>query len=276
MFEEHIYIGISDLKSLLFSLKMQKGIDFSEYALSSLKRRVENFMKKFHFKDIDELTHKIIKDEYFFELFLKDILVDTTELFRDPGFWIELKRLVFFKFRKINQIKIFIPESNSGEDLFSLLIMLRNEELLDKAEITLGSLSKLNVEKIQKATIETKKMEVNIANFEKIYENDNIFNFFQEKGHVVKLKKEFLKNVTIIEQNLFSDEISGMYHLILFRNKTIYYNPQLKVKALNILKKHLITGGFITLGIKEKSDFSDYDREFETISETEKIYKKTI
>ncbi len=67
-----------------------------------------------------------------------------------------------------------------------------------------------------------------------------------------------------------------MYHLILFRNKTIYYNPQLKVKALNILKKHLITGGFITLGIKEKPDFSDYDREFETISETEKIYKKTI
>ncbi len=276
MFEEHIYIGISDLKSLLFSLKMQRGIDFSEYALSSLKRRVENFMKRFHFKDVDELTHKIIKDEYFFELFLKDILVDTTELFRDPEFWIELKRVVFFKFKKLDSIKIFIPESNSGEDLFSLLIMLSNEELLNKSEITLGSLSKLNVEKIQKATIETKKMEVNIANFEKIYKNVNIFDFFQEKGHVAKLKKEFFKNVNIIEQNFFSDEISGRYHLILFRNKTIYYNPQLKVKALNILKKHLITGGFIALGIKEKPDFSDYDREFETISETEKIYKKTI
>jgi chemotaxis protein methyltransferase CheR len=255
---------------------MQKGIDFSDYALSSLKRRVENFMKRFHFKDIDELTHKIIKDEYFYELFLKDILVDTTELFRDPEFWIELKRVVFFKFRKLNSIKIFIPESNSGEDLFSLLIMLSNEELLNKTEITLGSLSKLNIEKIQKATIETKKMEVNIANFEKIYENGNISDFFQEKGHVVKLKKELFKNVNIIEQNFFSDEISGIYHLILFRNKTIYYNPQLKMKALKILKKYLISGGFIVLGIKEKLDFPDYNKEFETISETEKIYKKII
>ncbi len=274
MFEEHLYIGISDLKSLLFSIKMQKGIDFSEYALSSLKRRVENFMKRFHFKDIDELSHKIIKDEYFFELFLKDILVDTTELFRDPEFWIELRRLSFFKFRKLNSFKIFIPDSNSGEDLFSILIMLKNEELIDKSEIVLSSLSKLNIEKIQKATIETKKMEVNIANFEKIYENGNIYDFFQEKGHVVKFKKELLNNVKIIKHNFFSDELSGMYHLILFRNKAIYYNPQLKIKALNILKEHLITGGFIALGIKEQLEYPGSENEFEAISETEKIYKK--
>lgn len=276
MFEEHLYIGISELKSLLFSIKMQKGIDFSDYALSSLKRRVENFMKRFHFKDIDELTHKIIKDEYFYQLFLKDILVDTSELFRDPEFWIELKRLSFFKFRKLNNLKIFVPDSNSGEDLFSLLIMLKNEDLIDKSEILLGSLSKLNIEKIEKAVIETKKMEVNIANFKKIYENGNIFDFFQEKGHVVKFKKELLKNVHIIEQNLFSDELSGMYHLILFRNKTIYFNPQLKTKALHILKEHLITGGFIALGIKEQLEYPGSENEFETISETEKIYKKII
>ncbi|MCF6240616.1 MAG: hypothetical protein L3J74_04635 [Bacteroidales bacterium] len=276
MFEEHLYIGISDLKGLLFSIKMQKGIDFSQYALSSLKRRVENFMKRFHFKDIDELTHKILKDEYFFELFLKDILVDTTELFRDPEFWIELKRTTFIKFRKLERIKIFLPESNSGEDLFSLLIMLKNEELIDKSEIFLGSLSKLNIEKIQKATIETKKMEVNIANFEKIYENGNIFDFFQEKGHVVKFKNELFKNVKIIKQNFFSDELSSKYHLILFRNKAIYYNPQLKIKALNILKEYLITGGFIALGIKEHLEYPESENEFETISEMEKIYKKTL
>ena len=277
MLKRQVHIGISDLKSLLFAIKRHKGIDFTDYALSSLKWRVENFMERFHFENTDELLHKLIKDDdYFYQLFLKDILVDTTELFRDPEFWIELKKTILFRLKKHEQINILLPECNSGEELHSLLILLKNEELIDKANICVTSLSKLNVERILQALLENKKMETNTANFEKVYENGKITDFFDDKGRVFKLKPELMNNVKVKEHNLLNDKTESKFHLIIYRNKTIYYNPQLKNKALNLLKEQLITGGYIALGVKENLEYPGYEQEFSLASDSEKIYKKTI
>lgn len=269
-----IIIGISELKSLILNIKTKKGIDFSNYALSSLKRKVESFMLRFYFLNIDELIHKISNEEYFYELFLKEILVDTTELFRDPEFWRELKISVLNKFKVSKQIKILIPECNSGEELFTLLIILDQLNMLDRVKVCLTSLSRLNVERIKNAAIDLKKMEVNSANFERFNENGNIFDFFIKKGNVVKLNSDLLKNVEIIHHNLLKDELPEVYNLILYRNKTIYYNQQLKAEVLKTLSNSLKTGGFIAVGIKETIEFPDVEKEFVVVCESEKIYKK--
>ncbi len=269
-------IGISELKNLILSIKQKNELDLSNYALSSLKRRVEDFMLRFHFFNIDELIHKTSKDDYFYKLFVKDILVDTTELFRDPEFWKELKISVLNKFRFLENTKILIPECNSGEELYSLLIVLSQMGILDKVQVCLTSLSQLNVDKIKNAAIELKKMEVNTANFERFDENGNIFDFFTKKGHVVKLNTDLFKNVEIIQHNLFEDKLSETYNLILYRNKAIYYNQQLKTSALKALIKLLKIGGFITVGIKETIEFPGVEKELVIVSDSERIYKKTV
>ncbi|MEN8119599.1 MAG: CheR family methyltransferase [Bacteroidota bacterium] len=270
-----LIIGISELKSLILTIKTKKGVDFSNYALSSLKRRVESFMLRFHFQNIEEVIHKISNDEKFYELFLKDILVSSTELFRDPEFWRELKVYVLNKFKFTEEIKILIPECNSGEELYTLLIILDQINMLDRVKILSTSLSHLNVEEIKNATIEFKKMEVNSANFERFHENGNIFDFFIKKGSVVKFNTDLFKNVEIIHHNLFEDELPGVYNFILYRNKTIYYNQQLKTEALKKLGSSLKIGGFMAVGIKETIEFPGVDREFVVISESEKIFKKS-
>ena len=269
-----LIIGISDLKTLILNIKTKKDVDFSNYALSSLKRRVESFMLRFHFQNIEDLIHKINNDENFYELFLKDILVDSTELFRDPEFWRELKVYVLHKFKFSEEIQILIPECNSGEELYTLLIILDQINMLDRVKIFLTSLSHLNVEEIKNAAIELKKMEVNSANFERFYENGNIFDFFIKKGPIVKFNTDLFKNVEMIRHNLFEDELPGVYNLILYRNKTIYYNQQLKIEALKKLSNSLKTGGFLAVGIKETIEFPGVDKEFVVISESEKIFKK--
>jgi len=271
-----LLIGISELKNLILNIKTKKNLDFSNYALSSLKRRVEDFMLKFHFVNIDELIHRINKDESFYKLFVKNILVDTTELFRDPEFWKELRVSVLNKVKLSGNFKILIPECNSGEELYSLLIVLKQIGILEKTQICLTSLSQLNVEKIKNATIEQKKMEVNIANFERFDENGNIFDFFTKKASAVKLDSALFENVEIIQHNLFNDELAETYNLILFRNKLIYYNQQLKTDALKILKNYLKESGFIAIGIKETIEFPGVERAFVIVSDSEKIYKKTI
>ncbi len=271
---ERQIIGISALKSLILNLNTYRNIDFSNYALSSLKRRVEDFMLKFHFLNIDELKHKVGTDEYFYELFIKNILVDTTELFRDPEFWQELKFSVLTKFKNYENIKILIPECNSGEELYTLLIILDQINLLEKSKVCVTSLSQLNVEKIKNAVIELKKMEVNGANFERFNENGNIFDFFTKKGSVAELNADLFKKVEIIRHNLIEDKLDGIYSLILYRNKIIYYNQQLKTQALKKLSSYLKTGGYIAVGIKETIEFPGVEREFVVVSDSEKIYKK--
>jgi len=267
-----LIIGISELKNLIQNIKTKKGLDFSNYAFSSLKHRIEIFMLRFHFININELIQKINKDEYFYELFLKDILVDSTELFRDPEFWHELK--ISNKFKISKDIKILIPECNSGEELYTLLIILDQLNILGRVKVVLTSLSHLNIEKIRNATIDLKKMELNSANFERFNENGNIFDFFIKKGPIVKFNTDLIKNVEIIHHNLFKDELSENYNLILYRNKTIYYNQQLKTEVLKILGSLLKTNGFIAVGIKETIDFPGVEREFILVNDSEKIYKK--
>jgi len=233
-------------------------------------------MLKFHFVNIDELIHKVSTDDYFYGLFLKEMLVDTTELFRDPEFWQELKLSVLTKFKNYEDIKILIPECNSGEELYTLLIILDQLNMLEKVKISVTSLSPLNVERIKNAAIESKKMEVNGANFERYDENGNIFDFFIKKGPVAKLNADLFKNVEIIHHNLFEDKLDEIYSLILYRNKIIYYNQQLKTEALKKLSSYLKTGGFITIGIKETIEFPGVEREFVVVSDSEKIYKKAI
>jgi len=269
-----LIIGISELKSLILNIKTNKGIDFSNYALSSLKRRVESFMLKFHSQNTEELIHRISNDQNFYELFLKDILVNSTELFRDPDFWKELKVYVLNKFKFSEEIQILIPECNSGEELYTLLIVLDQINMLDRVKIFLTSLSPLNIEKIKNATIELKKMEVNIANFERYHENGNIFDFFIKKGSVVKFNTNLFSNVEMVHHNFFKDEIPKVYNLILFRNKILYYNQQLKAEALKKLSQSLKPGGFLAVGIKETIEFPGVEREFVVISESEKIFKK--
>lgn len=271
---EQLVLGISELKALILSVKLQRGTDFSNYSLSSLKRRVEIFLVKFHFSNINELIHKISNDDYFYKIFIKEILVDTTELFREPEFWKELKILVLNKFKYSKKIKILIPECNSGEELYSLLIILKQETLLNDAKICLTSLSPINIDKIKKASLSLKQMEVNTANFLRFDENGNIFDFFTNKGSVLKLNEDLFLNTEIIENNLFTDKLQEEYDLILYRNKMIYYNQQLKTEALNILKNHLRKDGFIAVGTKEIINYPGVERDFVIVSESEKIYKK--
>lgn len=271
-----LVIGISELEEIILNIKLYKGIDFSDYAYSSLKRRIENFMLQFNFVNVDELIHKINKDNYFFDLFLESILVDTTEMFRDPDFWKVLKINVLKRINTKERINVLVPECNSGEELYSLLIVLEQLGLIDKTKVCVSSLSDLNVQRIKNAAIELKKMEINSANFERFDENGNIFDFFRDKGTVAKLKASLLGNVEIIQHNLNSEVFVDVFDLILYRNKTIYYNQHLQSQVFKKLAGYLSVGGFIAIGIKEAFVFNGMQRMFSMHSESERIYKKIV
>ncbi len=269
-----IILGITDLKTLFQSIRSKYDLDFSNFALSSFKRRLEDFMFQYHIKNFDELVHKIENDLEFFHLFIASQFVDSTEMFRDPEFWDELKNLVLKRYKHNQEIKVWIPDCNSGEEFYTFQIVNSQLEYSNKTRVCVSTFCSSNIERILKGNQDTKKMEINLANFDRYELGGNLADYFISKVNIVKLKPEFLENVDIMHHNLFVDKIPGIFDLILFRNKMLYYNPQLKIEALKKLDTALKPGGYIAVGIKESFDYPSWEQDYTIVSESEKIYRK--
>ncbi len=273
---KRIILGISDIKNLFQVVNARYSLDFSNYALSSLKRRVEKFMGNYFITNIDELINRLDKDENFFEMFLQTILVEDTEMFRDPEFWFEFKNNVLKKYRYATEIKIWIPDINSGDELYSLQIVLEQLNLAEKTSIYASTTSELNIEKIKRGSFDQKKMEINAANFERFEEGANLNEYFQQQGNASFLNSVFHSRLIIEKHNLFIEKPLSVVDIILFRNKMLYYNPQLRIDALKILTSAIRPGGYIAVGIKETIDYPSWENDYVVLSESEKIFKKIL
>jgi chemotaxis protein methyltransferase CheR len=273
---KRVILGVSDIKNLFQVVNAKYSLDFSNYALSSLKRRVEKFMGNYFITNIDELINRLDKDGNFFELFLQTILVDDTEMFRDPEFWFEFKNNVLKKYRYATEIKIWVPDINSGDELYSLQIILEQLNLAEKTSIYASTMSGLNIEKINRASFDQKKMEINVANFERFEEGANLNEYFQQQGNVSFLNSTFNSKLTVEKHNLFIEKPISVFDIVLFRNKMLYYNPQLRIDALKILTSAIRPGGYLVVGIKEMIDYPSWENDYVVLNESEKIFKKIL
>jgi chemotaxis protein methyltransferase CheR len=273
---KRIVLGISDLKNLFQSIKSRYSIDFNNYALSSFKRRLEDFIENYRLNSFDELINKFESDKDFFRIFINFQMVDTTEMFRDPEFWLELKNTVLPRYQNNQEFKVLIPDCNSGEELYTFQIINSIAEFAKKTKVIVTTFDEVNIERILKGQQDIKKMEVNIANFDRFMEGAKLMEYFTNKSNYSLIFPEVFENVEIQQHNIVSDNFSGIYDLILFRNKLLYFNPQLKIEVLKKLDAVLKPGGYIAVGVKESVDHPAWEQNFSLISESERIYKKKL
>jgi chemotaxis protein methyltransferase CheR len=273
---KRIVLGISDLKNLFQSIKSKYSIDFFNYALSSFKRRLEDFMDNYRLSNFDDLIHKFENDKDFFQLFIHFQMVDTTEMFRDPEFWSELKNMVLTRYQNSQEIKVLIPDCNSGEELYTFQIVNLQMEYTKKTKVVVSTFIDENIERIESGRQDIKRMEVNNANFDRFLEGGSLSEFFTGKPNNSMIISTLLENVEIQQHNLVSDDLIGVYDIILFRNKLLYFNPQLKIDVLKKLDSVLKPGGFIAVGVKESLDHPGWEQNYSLISESERIYKKKL
>lgn len=270
-------LGIVDIRSIIKLLDDVYNYDFKNHALTFFKRRVENFIKTQNLKDTEGFIQKIEKDRSFFEVFLKDICVETTEMFRDPSLWRLLKEDILPKNIVNNpNYKIWIPEVSSGEELFSLAIVLKKLRLLDKVQIIASSISDINLERIKAGIFDPKKIEVNDANFSRVFTDNSLSDYYTLKEDGAYWDISLIENVKLIKQNIIFDDYPKGIKMIIFRNQMIYCNQILQERYLKIMHYSLVPSGHLLIGNNEKIDYWNSDKDFVLISDTESIYKKKL
>ncbi len=268
-----ICLTISELRRITQKFYLESGKDFRRYAISSLKYRVERIMKAYNAKSADELLSFMKGNRVFYENFIYDIQVPVTEMFRDPEMWAALVKQIFPKLAKKKSIQILLPACSTGEELYSLLLMLKHANLLEKSKITVSVLSKKNEQLIREASYSLKKRDQTEKNIELLPEEFDRDNLILLQNDTFRPNVELLNNVVFTYDDISKTDYYGKFDLILFRNHLIYYNDQLHKETMRQLYDALVKGGFLILGYGEQTG-TLYKRRLKEVVKGERIYKK--
>jgi len=269
-------LGIIDYRNILGAIQEFHNKDFSNYSFTPLKRRFEHVIDLHNMASPNDLVAKLRDDEAFFPVFLHEISIPETEMFRDPNAWRELRDGVLVLALRDPEFRIWLPEATSGEELFTLCIILEELKLLDKAKVLATSMSLKNLERIQKGVFSAKSLEVNMANYKRYKGNFKFEKYYTEAGNEIVMDPELVKHVEFQAHDLCRDEPPSKLKLVLLRNKLIYYNKRLEMDVLRNVQKGMLPGAYLVLGIQENLECCNADKRFVLVNKSESIYKKAF
>jgi chemotaxis protein methyltransferase CheR len=269
-------IGIVQAKNIIRAIKQKYDYDFSHYTLTSFRFALDRSISRHHLKYPEMLASRILEDYDFFDEFLFEINDESLDLFRDPDTWILLKSKIFPEFFKIfNEPKIWIPGANNGQDLFSLLILLKIEFPGKKINLNISSVSEKTINLILSGKINPQIFKSGLENFEIIFPNADIHSFFKLNGKEYMLDDSLFHGISFTKQNLLFDPSPKSAGMIIYRNNLLNYNPQQQITIVERLVSILENDGYLITGIKENiEDYISMKLNLRLIDKHEKVYKK--
>lgn len=268
-------IDIADIRKLTAFIKERYNYDFSNYALSSFKRRILRLMEIDKVPSIDILLKKLESGPSYCQYFVSEITVNVTEMFRDPSFWRVLRDKVLPNIL-LNHDKVTIWHAgcSSGEEVFSMCILLKEMGILDKSKIIATDLDKDILAKARVGKYLMKNMDLNDKNYIRYQGNSNLASYFKEEnGHAI-LDKSLIETVVYREHDLVQGSAFSKFDLILCRNVMIYFNQSLQNKVLHTLHESLFKYGYLAVGSKESLIWCEIANKFIVANSEEKVYKK--
>lgn len=259
---------------LLESVRMAYGYDFTDYAESSVKRRITHFMENRKITTIDALSKMLLKDEARFEEFVQELSVTVTEMFRDPFFYKSIRDSVIKRLATYPVIKIWIAGCATGEEVYSLAILLKEEGLLDRSLIYATDINQKSLDIAKEGVYPLANMKGYTHNYMQAGGMESFSSYYTAKYSSVLFEKTLKQNVVFAPHNLAADKSFNEFQLIICRNVLMYFNKNLQDKVLSLFHESLCHFGFLGLGDKESLLFADNKFCFEETDKKQKIYMK--
>jgi chemotaxis protein methyltransferase CheR len=269
-----IIINDKEYMELLESIRFIYGYDFTEYAESSVKRRILHFMENRNVDTLDKLGKVLLKDDSIFEEFVQDLSITVTEMFRDPGFYKSIREKVMKRLATYPVIKIWIAGCATGEEVYSMAIVLKEEGLLERAIIYATDINQKSLQIAREGLYPLESMKMYTENYFKAGGAEPFSTYYAAKYNAVLFDKSLRQNVVFSPHNLAADKSFNEFQLIVCRNVLMYFNHSLKDKVLSLFYDSLCDFGFLGVGDKESLLFSGKRDLFEETDRKEKIYRK--
>ncbi|MFL9482276.1 CheR family methyltransferase [Chitinophagaceae bacterium LWZ2-11] len=263
-----------ELEDIIHVLKYNYGYDFSNYAKASFERRVLKFMTDFRIRSAYDLKFQLINEPVTFEHFVQTVTVNVTEIFRDPTFYKEIREKVIPILASYPIIKIWHAGCSTGEEVFSMCILLHEAGLLQRSKIYATDINPSNLEKARTGIIPMEYMREYTSNYIQAGGTKDFSDYYTALYNHAIIQKELRENVVFSQHNLVTDSVFNEFQLIFCRNVMIYFDKDLQKRVFELFYESLSPLGFLAIGMKESLLFSGIKKKFETISSRNKIYKR--
>lgn len=240
-----MFLTINDIRDISAKMSEKIGVEYTGYSINFLRRRITYVIEELGLHKAQDLC-SLLEDPVKKELVAHKMIVPATEMFRDPGFWRSLRKIISGK----KTLKVWMPNLTNGYELYSFLILLRQIGMND-VTITCNVQSSLTEDEVKSMILAEKSDETNKSNFERLESGTKYEDYFEvsEPGFL-KPKSGLLSNVNFVK-GWFIDNPVEKYDLIIFRNMLLEYGVRLHEKAVERLSESLISGGILAIGIRE-------------------------
>jgi chemotaxis protein methyltransferase CheR len=263
-----------EISLFLEAIYLKYGYDFRNYSRAHIKRRILKRMGEENLANISQMQCKILYEEEFFKTILSDFSINVTEMFRDPSFYKAFRDTVIPILRTYPFIKIWHAGCATGEEVYSMAILLKEEGLFERTQIYATDFNVGVLQKAKEGIYPIDNIKEYTYNYQKAGGKASFADYYMAKYDSVIFDQSLKKRITFAEHNLVTDGVFGEMQVVVCRNVLIYFNKGLQNSVIKLFSDSLGNGCFLCLGSKESIKFSSSFDSFETFVDGEKIYKK--
>jgi len=265
-----------EIELILEAIFQQYGYDFRNYSKAHVKRRLLSRLSTSGLKSISEMQHKVLHEPGFFDQLLRDLSINVTEMFRDPSFYLAIRKEIIPILKTYPFIKVWHAGCSTGEEVYSFAILLKEEGLYNRVQIYATDFNTNVLEIAKKGIYPINRIKEFTANYQQAGGRQSFSDYYMADYNNVIFDQSLKKNIVFAEHNLVTDSVFAEVNIIICRNVLIYFNRDLQDTVFSLFSDSLINGGFLCLGSKETIQFSSKAGLYETINFQEKLYKKRI
>lgn len=264
----------TEIKLLLEAIYLRFHYDFRHYAPASMARRLSLAMRRFGCRSLSGLQERVLHDAGVFPQLLSFLTIVVSDMFRDPGFYRALREKVVPFLKTYPSLKIWVAGCSTGEEVYSLAIVLQEEGLLDRSLIYATD---INPEALRKARAGIYGLE-RMPGFSEAYRaaggRASLADYYTAAYGSAVFDKALRRNIVFSDHSLATDTVFAEVQLVICRNVLIYFDRTLQNRAIGLFRDALCRKGFLGLGPKETLRFSDYAAAFSEVARAERIYQK--
>jgi chemotaxis protein methyltransferase CheR len=259
---------------LLEAIYRRYGFDFREYAPASLRRRLWRRAYAEGLETLSALQARVLHDPACMERLLLDLSINVTTMFRDPTFYLSFREQVVPLLRTYPFVRVWIAGCSSGEEVYSLAIVLDEEELLERTRIYATDINEAVLDQARLGVFPLDKMQDYTQNYVRAGGKRAFSEYYLASYDGAVFDKRLVESVVFAQHNLVSDGAFNEFHAIVCRNVLIYFDRTLQERVLALFDESLVNFGVLALGQKETLRFSSFATRYEELDPVQKIWRK--
>lgn len=263
-----------EIRLLIQAIYEKYGYDFRNYSHAHVKRRILNRFQLSGMPSVAHMIHEALVNHKFVDLLLMDLSINVTEMFRDPSFYKALREHVVPLLKTYPFIKIWHAGCSSGEEVYSMAILLKEEGLFNRTQIYATDFNPVIIKQAKEGIYPISRMKEFTLNYQKAGGKASFSDYYTANYESAKILESFKKNIVFATHNLVTDSVFAEVNMVVCRNVLIYFDRKLQDKVIGLFADSLAGGGVLCLGSKENLQFSEYYDIFDSLVAGERIYIK--